>query len=551
MLNVRRTPRYTAPAIVFIIAAFVLAGLFFLNRAAYQSQQAEAALLRAQTAANEISANEWQMIAEQELNPDLAANLQATRDRISQLLKDAALLDPNNAELQNAQTILVKYFLALDQEIQLVKSGKIDEAKLADSEQVDPVFSQLKDSLASAVAGYSQRLNQVQAGVNTGSFILILGGSLLIGIVLSQNQQARFKADLMNVENKTLTQTVEQGKELAIHTAALDRINTQLLASSRVVQQVVAIHDMGALLNNVVELITGQLGFYHCGIFLLDEQNNYAVLQSASSQGGRRMLESGYRLKVGEEGLVGRAAKEKKTLVTLDADSDANYSKNPDLPETRSEIAFPLVVGGKIIGVLDIQSKQAQAFAKGDANILQILADQLALVMENVRLLSDAQVIAGQLEFQMGQQTQQSWKVFATQRAIAFQYTPTGVKPIVSGATPMDNGSLRIPLILRGQEIGSIALQRKDSTHWTSAEHDLAEKVAAQTALALENSRLLEETRRRASQEQTVNEISARLGRSLDIDTLLQTAARELGSLPDVAEVSVYIEPLGNKEPER
>ena len=100
---------------------------------------------------------------------------------------------------------------------------------------------------------------------------------------------------------------------------------------------------------------------------------------------------------------------------------------------------------------------------------------------------------------------------------------------------------MQVPLRLRGQNIGMLTFQGKEKARWTERERDVAEKVAAQVALALDNSRLLEETRQRAIQQQTVNEISSRLNRSLDIDVLLQTAARELGNLPEVAEVSVIL----------
>ena len=548
MKNARLASRYATPAIVFAIAIVALIGIFTLNRVAEQARQIESLLLQAESTANEISANEWQMIANQQLDQDMATNMESTRRQISQLIQEAITLDPNYAESKNAQAILEKYLLALDNEIQLVKSGKISEAKTADSQQVDPLFSQLKDSLSTAVTDYGQRSNQVQAITNTGSLLLILVSSLLVGIFLFQNRQASFKTDLMNTENKALAQIAEQSKEASAYSASLDHLNTQLLLSSRIAQRIAAVREMGALLDTTVELITDELGFYHAGIYLVDEEGQYAVLQSASFQSGGQLLERGHRLKIAQEGPVGRAAAAARPIIVSDMDTDFAYSRRSVLPESRSEIAFPLIISGKIIGVLDIHSKQAHAFGEKDANVLQILADQLALAIENVRLLSDAQVITTQLEYMIAEQTKRTWKEFASERAITYQYTLTGVKPILQAEKPMDQDGLRVPLVLRGQEIGALDLRKKDKTRWSDSERDLAEKVAIQVALALENSRLLEETRRRALQEQIVNEISARLGRSLDVDTLLQTAARELGSLPDVAEVSVYVEPANQKE---
>ena len=126
---------------------------------------------------------------------------------------------------------------------------------------------------------------------------------------------------------------------------------------------------------------------------------------------------------------------------------------------------------------------------------------------------------------------------------MAYQFSPSGIKSISLGAKPKDQDGLHIPLVLRGQEIGSMALQRKDKGEWPEPDRDLAKKVAIQVALALDNIRLIEETRLHVVQEQTINEISGRFSRSLDVDTLLQSAVRELAALTDVSEASIFIKP--------
>jgi GAF domain-containing protein len=145
------------------------------------------------------------------------------------------------------------------------------------------------------------------------------------------------------------------------------------------------------------------------------------------------------------------------------------------------------------------------------------------------------------LETLTAQQTQVSWQEYLRRRNLAYQYTPAGIRQIAPGASNKGKSALRMPLRLRGQEIGTITVQRKEASVWKGAERELTEKIATQVALALDNSRLLEDSRRRAVQEQTVSEIAARLSRSLDIDSLLQTAVRELSALPEVAEVAVFI----------
>jgi sigma-B regulation protein RsbU (phosphoserine phosphatase) len=105
---------------------------------------------------------------------------------------------------------------------------------------------------------------------------------------------------------------------------------------------------------------------------------------------------------------------------------------------------------------------------------------------------------------------------------------------------------LRVPLELRGQEIGSISVKRSSAAPWSEPEHHLMEKLASQVALAVENARLIEETRQRAAQEKMVSEVSARFSRSLDVEALLQAAVREFAALPDVAEATVVLKPAGS-----
>ena len=354
--------------------------------------------------------------------------------------------------------------------------------------------------------------------------------------------------------NQTLDQLERSQTNLeervAERTRQLERNTTQLRVAAYIARQNIGQKDLAELFDEIVRSITEQLGIYHTGIFLVKENKQYAALQAAFPDRGKKLIEKNYELKVERQNIVGAAVMDKHPLL-LTTITDSATHNIPEFSATRSEAALPLIVQQNVIGVLDIQSSEQNAFSKDDLDTLQVLADQIALAIENTRLLDESKAMISQLEFLSSQQTHISWQDYLQRAIPRYQFTPTGVKQISIDDNTSHKGGLRIPLVLRGQEIGSIALQRKDSTHWTSMEKDLAEKVATQIALALENSRLLEETRRRALQEQTVSEISARLGRSLDVDTLLQTAARELGSLPDVAEASVYIQPIKQKEREK
>jgi methyl-accepting chemotaxis protein len=184
---------------------------------------------------------------------------------------------------------------------------------------------------------------------------------------------------------------VESNRQLSVRTQDLERRSVQLQAAAEVSRTAISVRDLDALLAQVTHLISQQFGFYHAGIFLLDAAEEYAVLQAANSEGGQHMLEKGHRLKVREQGVVGYVTGTGEPRIVLDVGSDAVHFNNPLLPETRSEMALPLKLGAQIIGALDVQSKQEGAFDEKDATVLQTMADQLAIAIENARLLQETQ----------------------------------------------------------------------------------------------------------------------------------------------------------------
>lgn len=367
------------------------------------------------------------------------------------------------------------------------------------------------------------------------------------GLYLFQRQFNEAQARAVRVMGSLATERANLETRVVERTQAVEERNAQMRTMVYFVRQISEIKDAPALLAETVKLITQSFGHYHAAIFLLDEQMKYAFLQAASSDEGRKMLERGYRVEVGDRTAIGQVAEQGRRSSL--AGNIFDTAQDPELPRTRSRLVLPLLLSGKVTGVLDIQSERPQAFGQNEAEVFQLLADQIVASLSNVRLLSESQALVSQLEAVTASQTRSIWREKLREQKIAYQFAPTtGIKSIPPGPRLKDDTELSVPLVLRGQQIGSIGLKRKDETRWADADRELAEKVAAQVVLALENSRLLEETRLRAMQEQTVSEISARFSRSLDVDALLQTAARELGALPEVAEVSVFIGPENDKE---
>ncbi len=344
-------------------------------------------------------------------------------------------------------------------------------------------------------------------------------------------------------------------------TRDLQRRTVQLEAAAEVARDAATIRDLGQLLDETVHLISEEFGFYHAGIFLLDEPKRYAILQAASSEGGKRMLQRGHKLEVGRVGIVGHVAQVSEARIALDVGEDAVFFENPDLPDTRSEMALPLSVRGEVVGVLDVQSTEGSAFTDEDVGILQTMADQVAVAIDNARLLDESQRTLRELEKLYGQRAQEAWREEAARR-LAYRYTGVEVEAVppsntldreilashsesaVASERDRDERRMVAPIRLRGQDIGSIVLRQDvEEEPWSPGEVALMEKVSTQIALALENARLLEATQRRAAREQLTRKITDKMRRAPGVERMVQTAVDELYDALGISRAFVRLAP--------
>ncbi len=354
---------------------------------------------------------------------------------------------------------------------------------------------------------------------------------------------------------------------VAERTRDLERRASQLQVAAEVAKDAAIIRDVDQLLDEAVRLISSQFGYYHAGAFLIDPSGEYAVLRAASSEGGQRMLERRHQLAVGKVGIVGYATGTGKPRIALDVGDDAIHFANPDLPLTRSEVAVPLAVGDHVIGALDVQSIEPNAFDEQDVSILQTMADQLAIAIENVRLLDRetkvalqrrqalevyrsltqllgydelltnvAQLLADLFSYvrvTLALAEGQELIVRSTAVRAGFKAAPLGAAiPIgkgvigravaqksqvfVQGAAGSTSGlrapdplledlqtALVVPLVSRGNILGSLAIEKLAGETFDEDEIEVVELIASQIAVALENARLFEET------EQTLRQVDA------------------------------------------
>jgi GAF domain-containing protein/HAMP domain-containing protein len=384
----------------------------------------------------------------------------------------------------------------------------------------------------------------------------VASGDLMVKAEVGRQDETGVLAKTFNTMTDQLYSLVQNlEKRVSDRTSELQRRALQVRLAGEIARDIAGIEKLDEILNRSVSLVHDRFGFYHAGIFLVDERHEYAVLRAATGEAGRRMLERDHKLRIGETGIVGYVVGQGAPRIALNVDDDPTYYRNPLLPDTLSEMALPLKIGSQVIGALDVQSKLQSAFNQEDIDVLQTMADQVAIAIEKARILEQLQLKLRELELMNRQRTGQSWRNYLVQshKKYGFRYhhhslekledtsLPTAtsftqLQPVVSiSKNGKDNGhgekgSLVIPIHIRGQVIGSIKLE------FGTAVIDprmvtLVENIANRLALALENARLMEERQLRAEREHNVSAISSKVRSSSDIDSILKTVVQELSQV--------------------
>lgn len=434
--------------------------------------------------------------------------------------------------------------------------------------------------ILSAVATFGAPLYSQTPIVSADVFYRVAGVLTSIGLVLigasvfrSRVEQERLKeVNDVNLELESLAENLED--RVVERTAELDRVNklmtrraAQLQTIAELSQSIAQVQNPNDLFRVAAQLISERFGFYHVGVFTMDRNRDYVVLQAANSEGGRKMLERGHRLMLGT-GVVGFAAQTGKPRIALDVGMDAVFFNNPDLPETRSEMALPLRSGERTIGILDVQSTVQGAFTEEDLQVLTVLANQVSIALENARLLSDARASALQVQEVYNEFVRTEWSRTTTSVDQAgFRYNTgriellespmdgpdiesavrTGKVAVIRGDDPDARRSIAaVPVKLRGEVIGVMRVESTDaSRNWREEELSLMEAVAERAALAMENARLFQDARRRAAKEKLISEATSRISGSMNIENILQATASELERVLGGSEVLIQ---FGSKD---
>ena len=371
-------------------------------------------------------------------------------------------------------------------------------------------------------------------------------------------------ASIIDLEDRVAVRT----QELAQQNTALVLRSRQLQTVADVARGIVSTQELETLLNTIVRLISDRFNFYHVGVFLIDEKSEFAILRAANSIGGQRMLARQHRLRVGQVGIVGYVTGTGLPRIATDVGQDATFFNNPDLPDTRSEMALPLKIGTRVIGALDVQSVESSAFTQEDIELFSTLADQVAvaisnnlLYLETLRALEEAQSVHRQY-------LQREWGKLLADRGIKSvlrtgqgaiieaegtpepmaQALEKGESVVVPADQTSPEASMAVPIKLRGETIGAIHLAQRQVTNfsWASEDVSTVQSIADQVALALENARLFEQTVRRAERERRVLEITGLIRSTNSPQEMLEIAARELQRVLGASKAQIMVKPAGD-----
>ncbi len=314
----------------------------------------------------------------------------------------------------------------------------------------------------------------------------------------------------------------------------------QLAATNEVGRAAASSLDPDQLLARVIPLFHEQFGYYFAAIYLLDPSGKWAELKEATGEAGRVLKQNRHRHEVMGRSMVGAAIRERSPRIAQVASQDQQRYENPLLPYTRSEVALPLMVGDRILGALNVQSTREADFGPQVVETMKNMASQLAIALENARLFQEAQQIIKEMRAVQQQYLLESWAGFSEENK--------NLEYRVGDEQDENAKRLDVSISLRDQTLGQIMLEGKED--WTPDQHALVDAIATQAAIALENARLVSESRQIALRERMVAEINSKIWSSTTIDGVLQTVVKELGRRLDAssATVELHIDPPAGED---
>jgi GAF domain-containing protein len=394
----------------------------------------------------------------------------------------------------------------------------------------------------------------------------------------------------------------------------IDDMHRQLLqvqTATEIAREISSALNLDELLLKAVDLIRDRFNFYHAAIFLIEPGENNAVIREATGEAGAQLKRLGHKLAVGSKSIVGFVAGQGDPLVVNDITKDATHLPNPMLPDTRAEAAIPLKIGERILGVLDVQSTIPYSFSSNDINTFQTLADQLAIAVNNTELFAEIQEHLSQhrllhhittsaasgttleealssavkgLQVTLGGDrvsillSDEERNKLTVKASVGYTESASAINiPFGSGITgwvaahrkPLrvnditqdaryilvssnTRSELALPLIFRNDILGVLNVESEQIGAYNENDEEMLGTLAGSLAAIIANARLVDQIRKQAERERLLNEISNKIRRSTDMQTILNTTIQELHRVTGARKTQINIgipaqEPEGYK----
>ena len=376
----------------------------------------------------------------------------------------------------------------------------------------------------------------------------------------------------------------------------------QLETAAEIARDISGSLELDELLSKAVQLIRERFDFHHAAVFLLDQPGEFAIVREATGEAGAQMKRQGHKIGVGSKSIVGYVTGKGETLVVNDTAKDVTYYPNPLLPDTRAEAAIPLRIGDRILGALDVQSALPYAFHEDNLRSLQILADQLAVAVENTELFAETQEHLSQhrllhhitssaasgttleealdsavnglqvtlggdrvmillvdkdrqqlevkasigyaedisrMKFEVGAGVT-GW-VAAHRRALRLSDVQEDPRYIQISANT--RSEMAIPLIYRSELLGVINVESEQTDAYSENDEEMLGTLGGSLAAVIANARLVEQIRAQSERERLINEITDKIRRSTDIQSILHTTASEISRVTGARHTRINVIP--------
>ena len=352
--------------------------------------------------------------------------------------------------------------------------------------------------------------------------------------------------------NLTERTTVESGDEIGQLADAFNRLTNQLsnVISSleeqvrervselaftiEVGQKASTIRNLDTLLPAITEFIREGFNLYYVHVYFVDDIGQNLIIKSGTGDVGKQLLAQNHSLSIGPGSIVGQVAALGQPIVVSDTENSHIHKPNLLLPLTRSELAVPLKIEERVIGVLDMQASTVNTFTQNNLPVFEAMATQLAVSIDSAKQWAAAQEAQEKTDQALKQFTREAWgRTLALHKErLGYSYDLSTIMPLepqlTKATSSQQNGSLSIPIIAQNESIGHFTVKTPEGRHWSDDERAFLQAVAQQLAQKVENLRLFGETQRQATREQVTRQIADKIRASRDIETALKTATEEL-----------------------